>query len=90
MQLMRELSLAPGVSGSEEEIAKIIERELKDVADTIERDSMGNLIATKKGSKKAPTVMLASHMDEIGLMVKYIDDKGYLRFSKIGELMINY
>ena len=34
--------------------------------------------------------MLAAHMDEIGLMVKYIDDKGYLRFSKIGELMINY
>ena len=46
MELMRELSLAPGVSGSEEEIAKIITRELKDVADKIETDSMGNLIAT--------------------------------------------
>ena len=86
MQLMRELSLAPGVSGSEEEIAKIIERELKDVADTIERDSMGNLIATKKGSKKAPTVMLASHMDEIGLMVRYIDDNGFIKFSCIGGI----
>ena len=84
MQLMRELSLAPGVSGCEEEIAKIIERELKDVADTIERDSMGNLIATKKGSKKAPTVMLASHMDEVGLMVRFIDDKGFIKFSVIG------
>ena len=78
MQLMKELSLAPGVSGSEEEIPKIIERELNDVADTIERDSMGNIIATKKGSKKAPTVMLASHMDEIGLMVRYIDDLNVL------------
>ena len=66
MELMRELSLAPGVSGSEEEISKIITRELKDVADKIETDSMGNLIATKKGQKKAPTVMLAAHMDEIG------------------------
>ena len=86
MELMRELSLAPGVSGSEEEIAKIIERELKDVADTIERDSMGNIIATKKGEKKAPKVMLASHMDEIGLMVRYIDDKGFIQFSTIGGI----
>ena len=86
MELMRELSLAPGVSGSEDEIAKIIERELKDVADTIERDSLGNIIATKKGSKKAPKIMLASHMDEIGLMVKYIDDNGYILFSKIGGI----
>ncbi|WP_458454464.1 M42 family metallopeptidase [Methanobrevibacter sp.] len=86
MELMKELSLAPGVSGSEEEIAKIITRELKDVADKIETDSMGNLIATKKGQKKAPTVMLAAHMDEIGLMVKYIDDKGFINFSTIGGI----
>ena len=86
MDLMKELSLAPGVSGSEEKIAEIIERELDDVADKIERDSMGNLIATKKGKKKAPTVMLAAHMDEIGLMVNYIDDKGFIKFTKIGGI----
>ena len=86
MQLMRELSLAPGVSGSEEKIAEIIERELKDVADKIEKDSMGNLIATKKGQKKGPTVMLAAHMDEIGLMVRYIDDNGFIKFSNIGGI----
>ena len=86
MELMRELSLAPGVSGSEEEIANIITRELKGVADKIEKDSMGNLIATKKGEKKAPTVMLAAHMDEIGLMVSFIDDDGFLRFVKIGGI----
>ena len=86
MELMKELILAPGVSGGEDKIAEIIERELKDVADTIERDNMGNIIATKKGSKKAPKIMLAAHMDEIGLMVKYIDDKGYILFSKIGGI----
>ena len=86
MKLMKELSLASGVSGSEEAVANIIERELKDVSDTIERDSMGNLIATKKGEKKAPTVMLAAHMDEIGLMVRYIDDKGFIKFSNIGGI----
>ena len=52
MELMRELSLTPGVSGSEEKIAEIITRELKDVADKIETDSMGNIIATKKGEKR--------------------------------------
>ena len=86
MELMKELSLTPGVSGSEEKIANIIKRELKDVADSIEEDSMGNVIATKKGEKKAPTVMLASHMDEIGLMVRYIDEKGYVEFSTIGGI----
>lgn len=86
MELMKELSLTPGVSGSEEKIAEIIERELKDTVDSIERDTMGNLIATKKGEKKAPTIMLAAHMDEIGLMVSYIDDKGYLKFTTIGGI----
>ena len=86
MELMKELSLAPGVSGSEEEIVNIITRELKDVADKIETDSMGNVIATKKGQKKAPTVMLAAHMDEIGLMVKYIDDNGFIIFTTIGGI----
>ena len=47
---------------------------------------MGNLIATKKGEKKAPTVMLASHMDEIGLMVRYIEDNGFIKFSNIGGI----
>ena len=86
MKLMKELSLASGISGSEEEIFKIIERELSDVADSIECDSMGNLIATKKGDKKAPKVMLAAHMDEIGLMVRYIDEKGFIKFSTIGGI----
>ena len=86
MELMKELCLAPGVSGSEEEVAKIIARELKDVADSIETDSMGNLIVTKKGDKKAPKVMLAAHMDEIGLMVRYIDDNGFIKFSTIGGI----
>lgn len=87
MDLMKELSLTPGISGFEEKIADIIERELKDSVDSIEKDNMGNIIATKKGeNKKAPTIMLASHMDEIGLMVRYIDDKGYIKFSKIGGI----
>ena len=87
MELMRELCLASGISGHEDEVANIIERELKDVADSIERDIMGNIIATKKGSKKAPKIMLAAHMDEIGFLVRFIDDNGFIKFSKIGGIV---
>lgn len=87
IKLVEELCMTPGISGFEENIAEIIKRELKDVADEIETDAMGNVIATKKGSsKKGPRVMLAAHMDEIGLMVRYIDDNGFIRFSTIGGI----
>ncbi len=81
-RLLEILSNAHGVSGYEGNIRKIIEEEVKPYVDEISTDKMGNLIATKKGS--FPVVMLAAHMDEIGLMVKYVDDKGFARFTKTG------
>ena len=93
MKLLEELSLTPAISGFENEIREIISRELESCVDEIETDDMGNLISTKKGEEGAPTVMLASHMDEIGLMVKYIDDDGFIKFIKIGgindQMLIN-
>ncbi|RAP50319.1 MAG: peptidase M42 [Methanosphaera sp. SHI613] len=86
VKLLEELSLTPAISGNEEKIRGIITRELEDVVDEIETDDMGNLICTKKGDSDAPTVMLASHMDEIGLMVKFIDDNGFVKFVKIGGI----
>ncbi|VVB54538.1 Tetrahedral aminopeptidase [uncultured archaeon] len=80
--LLERLSNAHGVSGYEGNIRQIIEEEVKPYVDQISTDKMGNLIATKKGKK--PVVMLAAHMDEIGLMVKYVDDKGFARFTKTG------
>jgi putative aminopeptidase FrvX len=80
--LLEKLSNAHGVSGYEGNIRKIIEKEVRPYVDEIKTDKMGNLIATKKGGK--PVVMLAAHMDEIGLMVKYVDDKGFARFTKTG------
>ena len=56
--------------------------ELEPYVDSIRKDTMGNLIAVKKG--EGPSIMLAAHMDEIGLMVKYIDENGFLRFVGIG------
>jgi endoglucanase len=84
-ELLKKLSNAPGVSGFEEEIRKIITDELKDHVDEIEADSMGNIIAVKKG-KNGKKIMLAAHMDEIGLMVRFIDKNGFIKFSKIGGI----
>jgi putative aminopeptidase FrvX len=81
-ELLRKLSNAHGVSGSEGSVYSVIKKELKGYVDEIREDPLGNLIAVKKGNKFK--VMLAAHMDEIGLMVKYIDDKGFIRFVALG------
>ncbi|HNU61461.1 MAG TPA: M42 family metallopeptidase [Methanofastidiosum sp.] len=82
-ELLKKLSEAPGVSGHENTIKQIIIDEIRNVVDDIKEDSMGNLITTKKGPGKFK-VMIAAHMDEIGFMVKYIDDKGFISFETIG------
>lgn len=81
-ELLEKLSNAHGVSGSEGSVVSIIRKELKGCVDEIREDTMGNLIAIKKGNKFR--VMLAAHMDEIGLMVKYVDEKGFIRFVALG------
>lgn len=81
-ELLEKLSNAHGVSGSEGSVVSIIRKELRGCVDEIREDTMGNLIAIKKGNKFR--VMLAAHMDEIGLMVKYVDDKGFIRFVALG------
>ena len=81
-ELLRKLSNAHGVSGSEGSVYAVIKKELRGCVDEITEDPMGNLIAVKRGNKFK--VMLAAHMDEIGLMVKYIDEKGFIRFVALG------
>ncbi|RMF90770.1 MAG: M42 family peptidase [Methanobacteriota archaeon] len=79
--LIKRLSEAHGVPGSEDEIRSIMREELEGCCE-IEEDVMGNLIAKKEGDGK--TVMLAAHMDEIGLMVRHIDENGFIRFITLG------
>ncbi len=81
-ELIAKLSNAHGVSGFEDEIRGIIRTELENHVDDIKVDSMGNLIATKNG--REPEIMIAAHMDEIGFVVKYIDDRGFIRITPIG------
>lgn len=81
-ELIKKLCSTYGVSGNEEEIREVIVSFIRDKVDSIEVDPLGNLIAIKKGTGKK--IMLAAHMDEIGVMATYIDDKGFIRFSNLG------
>lgn len=77
----------PSPSGSEDEIRMSIIDDIKDFADEIKTDNLGNLIVFKKGKNRAEKkVMLDAHMDEIGFMITGIDDKGYLRFDNLGGI----
>ncbi|HUU75720.1 MAG TPA: M42 family metallopeptidase [Methanoregulaceae archaeon] len=80
--LLHKLSNAHGLSGSEGNILQIVKSELKGFVDDIYEDRMGNVVAVKKGNDFS--IMLAAHTDEIGLMVKSIDEKGFLRFVTLG------
>ena len=85
-ELLKKLTDASGISGFEDGIRNVIISEIKDHVDEIEVDNMGNMIATRKGKEGGKKVMLAAHMDEIGLMVRYIDKNGFIKFSKIGGI----
>jgi putative aminopeptidase FrvX len=85
VDLLKRLTQASGVAGYEFTIGKMVYDELNEVADSIITDSLGNVIALKKSSlKNAPKVMIVGHMDEIGLIVKYVDEKGFVYFERLG------
>jgi len=83
--LLKQLSEALGVSGNEHEVREIIKDAVKGLVDEIRVDTLGNLIAVK-GKGKRPRVMVAAHMDEVGLMVSWIEKNGLLRFRKVGGI----
>jgi tetrahedral aminopeptidase len=85
IKLMNKLISARGISGDEQEIRNIIIKEVNKHATSVKVNKMGNLIVRKKGN--GPKLMLAAHMDEIGLMVKNIEKYGKISFSTIGGII---
>lgn len=88
LDYLRELCLIDGISGREDNVRDyIIKKISKNIGedDDISVDPMGNLLVFKKG-RKAPVnkVMLSAHMDEVGFIVTYICDNGFLRFTNVG------
>ncbi|MDR1941728.1 MAG: M42 family metallopeptidase [Endomicrobium sp.] len=83
-KLLKDLLMSDGISGYEENVAEIMTDALLKVSDKVETDNFGNVIAKKgKGKKK---ILIATHMDEIGLVVKHITKEGYIYFIKVGGI----
>lgn len=85
--MLRELSEAFGVSGNEDEVRSLLFDAIHDHVDEVEVDALGNLLTVKRGIGDEPMrVMLAAHMDEIGLMVVGHDDNGMLKVQPVGGI----
>jgi len=80
--LLRQLTEAQGVPGREERVRELVRAQLAPLADDIRTDALGNVIARRRGT--GPKVMMAAHMDEIGFLVRHVDDKGFLRLEPVG------
>lgn len=84
--LLKELMEQHAPSGFERDVGKVVARELEKCADETIIDGIGNIIAKRSGaSEKASVVMIDAHMDEIGLMVNYVDSEGMMSFVKISR-----
>ena len=84
VKLLAQICEVAGAPGYEQRVRELVLKNLKGVADKIEQDNIGNIYAIKKGKDSSKRVMIAAHMDEIGFIVKHIDENGFLRFHTLG------
>ena len=80
---LQALAAAPSPSGYEQPAQKVFRKYIQSYVDEVHTDVLGNSFGVIKGKGK-PTVMLAGHCDEVGFMVKYIDENGFIYFAPIG------
>lgn len=85
-EFLRAIEETPSASGFEQPVARLVRQRMKKWADAIETDVHGNVIVAANPKKGAPRVMLAGHMDQIGLMVNHVNDEGYIYFLSIGGI----
>jgi endoglucanase len=89
IELLARLSNAFGPSGNEEDIAEILRKELEGYADETRVDKLGNIFFYHHGKAGYPKIMLSAHMDEVGFIITFIEDNGFLRFDTIGSITNN-
>ena len=82
LPLLTALAEAAGPSGREERVRDVVSAELEPLCDRVEVDPLGNLIGTREGAGRR--LMLAAHMDEIGLMATHVEDRGFIRVIPLG------
>ncbi|HBT96118.1 MAG TPA: peptidase M42 [Coriobacteriia bacterium] len=86
LEFLKALTEAPSPSGYEVPAAELLRTRLKDTADSVETNILGSVHATLKGTGTGPDVLIAGHIDEVGMMVKYIDKEGFISFDPIGGI----
>ena len=92
-KLLQNLTEAFAPSGYEDKVRGIVRAEVEPLADEIKVDVLGNLIVRKRPgrqTKDTRKIMIAAHMDEIGLIVSHVDQNGFVRFSPIGGVFRRY
>ncbi|MCL1971828.1 MAG: M42 family metallopeptidase [Endomicrobia bacterium] len=87
-KLLKDLLMSDGISGYEENAGKIMSEALSKTCDSVETDNFGNVIGKrgKGASPSAKKIMIAAHMDEIGMIVKHVNEKGFIYFIKVGGI----
>ena len=85
LALLEEICQTPGAPGFEDRIRQVVIRELEPLVDDFHVDNMGNVIAHRRGAEGAKKLMLAAHMDEIGFVVRYVDDSGFIRLDPVTD-----
>jgi putative aminopeptidase FrvX len=85
-QLLQELLLAYGPPGQEDAVRDVVARELHDLADGIEVDAAGNLVALVRGAGEAPPVVVTAHLDELAMMVKRVEPDGLVTVTPLGTM----
>ena len=87
LQMLKDLTEAPGVPGQEGPVREVMARYLEPLGEVV-RDNLGSIVAMKTGNgvdgKSAPKILLAGHMDEVGFLVTMITDEGFLKFQTLG------
>ena len=84
VKFLKRLLETPSATGTEIAVASVLRERLAGAADEIRTDVMGSVHARLAGRGDGPSFMLAAHMDEIGLMVTYISDDGFLSVAAVG------
>jgi endoglucanase len=83
IDLLRDLTQTPGIAAHEDQVRDVVARHLGPIVDSLSVDALGNLTGRRAGSG-GPRIAIAAHIDEIGFLVRHIDDNGFLRVQRVG------
>jgi putative aminopeptidase len=87
LERLRTLTSLDAIPGHEQPVVRVLRDALADLCDDVEVDAVGTLYAIRRGAEPGPTVLVAAHTDEIGMMVKHVDANGFLRFEGVGGII---